>query len=145
MRIRIKNLTMKYKQQQKSSDPQTLKKTSIMLIRLVTNYRYSILIIGVEPTVKIPAHFSSKNSRISFLFLFFIIISALYVIAVFSLPVQFGKLKILAPEDDAYCDSVTPVACLVQERIVEEGFILVRSRLMHLTTDTAQQFYAEHR
>ncbi len=33
----------------------------------------------------------------------------------------------------------------VQEMIVAEGFLLVRSRLMHLSRERAQQFYAEHR
>jgi hypothetical protein len=33
----------------------------------------------------------------------------------------------------------------VQEMIVEEGFLLVRSRLVHLNRERAQQFYAEHR
>jgi hypothetical protein len=29
--------------------------------------------------------------------------------------------------------------------IVAEGFLLVRSRLVHLSRERAQQFYAEHR
>jgi hypothetical protein len=33
----------------------------------------------------------------------------------------------------------------VQEMIVAEGFLLVRSRLVHLSRERAQQFYAEHR